>query len=57
MAALDSLLKSRRPGWSLEQPFYTDPAIFKADMARVYRRGWLFAGHACQVARAGRRPS
>ena len=53
MAALGNLLKSRRPGWSLEQPFYTDPAIFKSDMERVYRRGWLFAGHACQVSQPG----
>ncbi len=26
MAALGNLRKSRRPGWSLEQPFYTDAA-------------------------------
>ncbi len=53
MAALGDLLKSRRPGWSLEQPFYTEPAVFEADMVRVYRRGWLFAGHACQLSRPG----
>ena len=39
----------RRPGWSLEQPFYTDPEIFALDLERVFRRNWLFAGHANRI--------
>ena len=47
------LMNSRRRGWSLEQPFYVDPTIFQLDLDRVFRTGWLFAGHACQIQRPG----
>ncbi|MGI9425199.1 MAG: aromatic ring-hydroxylating oxygenase subunit alpha [Hyphomicrobiaceae bacterium] len=49
----EGLIKSRRPGWSLEQPFYVDPTIFALDMERVFRTGWLFAGHACEIREPG----
>jgi len=35
------LVAFRRAGWSLEQPFYTDPSIFTLDLERVFRRYWL----------------
>ncbi|MBB3951809.1 aromatic ring-hydroxylating oxygenase subunit alpha [Aureimonas jatrophae] len=41
---LASLLRRRRPGYSLEAPFYTDPAIFAADMEAVFERTWIFVG-------------
>ncbi len=46
-------LKNRRQGFSLEQPFYTDPDYFKLDMETIYYRDWLFIGHDCEVPRAG----
>ncbi|QND49735.1 aromatic ring-hydroxylating dioxygenase subunit alpha [Rhizobium lusitanum] len=46
-------LKNRREGFSLEQPFYTDPDYFKLDMETIYYRDWLFIGHDCEVPRAG----
>lgn len=46
-------LKNRREGFSLEQPFYTDPDYFKLDMEMIYYRDWLFIGHDCEVPRAG----
>ena len=46
-------LARRAVGWSLEQDFYVDPDIFQLDLNCVFRRGWLFAGHACQVAKPG----
>lgn len=53
MSAANDLVKSRRPGWSLEQPFYVDPFYFQLDLDRVFRTGWLFAGHACQIKESG----
>jgi phenylpropionate dioxygenase-like ring-hydroxylating dioxygenase large terminal subunit len=47
------LLARRRAGWSLEQPFYTDPSVFALDLERVFRRNWLFAGHANRIPRPG----
>jgi Rieske 2Fe-2S family protein len=43
------LIRAHRPGLSLTQPFYTDPAIFARDMERVFARQWLFVGHVSRV--------
>lgn len=47
------LLKSRRPGFSLEQPFYVDPDFYRLDLELVWYRDWLFVGHDCEVAKPG----
>ena len=47
------LIRGRRPGFSLEQPFYTDPDVFKLDMELIWYRDWLFVGHDCEVASPG----
>lgn len=47
------LIERQRQGWSLEAPFYLDLEIFRLDLARVWRRSWLFAGHSCEVSRPG----
>ncbi|MDQ0314388.1 aromatic ring-hydroxylating oxygenase subunit alpha [Amorphus orientalis] len=46
-------LAARQQGFTLEQPFYTDPAYFDVDMKMVWYREWLFAGHDCEVPRPG----
>jgi phenylpropionate dioxygenase-like ring-hydroxylating dioxygenase large terminal subunit len=33
--------------------FYTDPAVFEAELARIFRRAWLWLGHESQLASAG----
>ena len=53
IADIAELIGRQRQGWSLEAPFYLDPEIARLDLARVWRRGWLFAGHACEIARPG----
>ncbi len=53
MNLVSNQMNSRRPGWSLEQPFYIDPDIYQLDLQHVYRTGWLFAGHACQIKKPG----
>jgi glycine betaine catabolism A len=47
------LIRSRRQGYSLEQPFYIDPDFFRLDMETIWYRDWLFAGHDCEIARPG----
>ena len=50
---LTDLLARRQPGRSLEQPFYTDRAIFDADIDAIWTREWLFAAPAAQFAKTG----
>ncbi|TIQ40671.1 MAG: aromatic ring-hydroxylating dioxygenase subunit alpha, partial [Mesorhizobium sp.] len=47
------LLHGRRAGYSLEQPFYTDPDFFKLDMELIWYRDWLFIGHDCELPKPG----
>jgi Rieske 2Fe-2S family protein len=49
---LSDLLAAQRPGHSLTQPFYNDPAIFERDMAWLYDR-WCCAGHISELPAAG----
>lgn len=46
-------LERRRQGFSLEQPFYTDPDYFKLDMDLIWYRDWLFVGHDCELPKPG----
>jgi Rieske 2Fe-2S family protein len=48
-----SRLNRRRQGFSLEQPFYTDPDYFKLDMELIWYRDWLFVGHDCELPKPG----
>ncbi len=41
---LSALLRRRRPGYSLEAPFYTSPEVFAADMEAIFERTWIFVG-------------
>ncbi len=50
---LSDLLARRRAGHALEQPFYTDPGVFRADMETIFYRDWLFALPACELTKAG----
>jgi Rieske 2Fe-2S family protein len=42
-----------RPGWTLPGKLHSDEAIYRADLDRVWRRGWLFAGHTCEISKPG----
>ena len=33
--------------------FYRDDAVYRRDIERVWRTGWLFAGHSCEIAKPG----
>ena len=48
-----SLIANRRPGHSLQREFYGDEEIYNLDIERIWRSGWLFAGHSCQIPKAG----
>ena len=50
---LETLLRNRRPGYSLDAPFYTDPDIFAADLEIIFGRHWIFVGVEPDVAEPG----
>lgn len=47
------LIRARRAGFSLEQPFYVDPDFHRLDMELIWYRDWLFVGHDCEITRPG----
>jgi Rieske 2Fe-2S family protein len=46
---LERLIAEHRPGHGLAREFHVDPGIYQLELERVWRKGWLFAGHTCQV--------
>jgi len=50
---IDDLLDRYKPGWSLEQAFYTTEEIFQAEWKYIFQRQWLFAGNTAQIPKAG----
>ena len=51
--SLSALVEKCEPGWTLPGEFFSDPAIYRTDMDRVWRKSWIFAGHACEIPKAG----
>jgi Rieske 2Fe-2S family protein len=51
--SLESSIARCPPGWSLPGEFYSNTEIYREDIERIWRRGWLFAGHSCQIPEPG----
>ncbi len=50
---IGALVSAYRSGGPLQRAFYTAPEVFEAEIARIWRRHWLYAGHDCQIPKAG----
>jgi phenylpropionate dioxygenase-like ring-hydroxylating dioxygenase large terminal subunit len=48
-----ALARAYRPGGPLQRDFYCHPGVLAADMERIWRRYWLYAGHSCMVPKPG----
>jgi Rieske 2Fe-2S family protein len=48
-----SLLLTRQPGYSLPQPFYTDPDLYQSDLRHIWYRDWLMAGTVAEFPKTG----
>ncbi|MEX2308003.1 MAG: Rieske (2Fe-2S) protein [Pirellulales bacterium] len=44
-----NLIASREPNYGLPGVFYSSDAVYQAEMERIWRRGWLFVGHTCEI--------
>jgi len=51
--SIAELIASQKPGYSLDQRFYTDPAIYELELERVIYRNWILAGHASEFSEPG----
>lgn len=52
-AWLRDLVESQRPGFSLEQPFYTSSDVFAAEWEHIWKKYWLFAGSVAEIPKPG----
>jgi glycine betaine catabolism A len=52
-AEIEVLRSSYKRGGPLECAFYVSADVFNADLERIWRRHWLYAGHACQIPKSG----
>ena len=53
LSTLRKMIASRRPGYGLPRPLYHDELLLRAEMEVIWRGGWLFAGHSCQIPNPG----
>lgn len=50
---LQWLLERHKPGWGLDQPFYTDQKIFDIEWEHIWKKYWLFAGTTAEIPKSG----
>ena len=50
---IESLIACQRPGFTLDQPFYTHPDVFARDFERIIARKWLFVDHVSRIPEPG----
>jgi phenylpropionate dioxygenase-like ring-hydroxylating dioxygenase large terminal subunit len=50
---LEHLLERYKPGWGLEQAFYTDQQIFDLEWEHIWKKYWLFAGTTAEIPKPG----
>src|ERR1700722_19990993 len=47
-------LIARQPaGHAMLRDFYSDEEVYSFDCQKVWRTGWLFAGHSCEISKPG----
>ncbi len=51
--SIAELIASQKQGYSLDQRFYSDPAIYELELERIIYRHWIFAGHVSQLPEPG----
>jgi Rieske 2Fe-2S family protein len=51
--SLRELIAAREPGYGLPGEFYSSEAVYRAELERIWRRGWLFVAHTCEIPAPG----
>ncbi|MEX0612641.1 MAG: Rieske (2Fe-2S) protein, partial [Pirellulales bacterium] len=47
------LIALRQPGYTLPGEFYSSELVYRAELDRIWRQGWLFVGHGCEIRNPG----
>lgn len=50
---MEPFTRSLEEGYSLPSSWYTDPAIFELERQKIFRRNWLYFGHADEIKEPG----
>ena len=50
---IKSLITTRRPGYSLEAPFYTAPEVLDLDLEVIFGRHWIFVATEAEIPEPG----
>jgi Rieske 2Fe-2S family protein len=53
ISTLRERISSRIPNYGLPRPFYHEELLYRIEMEYIWRGGWLFAGHSCQISNPG----
>jgi Rieske 2Fe-2S family protein len=51
--SIEAIVAGCRPGWTLPGMFFSDESIYRSDLDQIWRDGWLFAGHTCEIPKTG----
>ena len=51
--SIEALIAAQKPGYALDQRFYTDPDIYELELEKVIARNWFLAGHVSELAEPG----
>lgn len=51
--SIAELIADQKPGYSLDQRFYSDPDIYELEIERIINRNWILAGHISQLPEPG----
>jgi Rieske 2Fe-2S family protein len=52
-SSIKDLVAGQKPGWSLDQRFYTDPDIYRLELDRIVSQNWILAGHQSELPKPG----
>ena len=50
---IPELIAGQKPGYALEQRFYTDPDIYELETEKIVCRNWILAGHESELPNPG----
>lgn len=53
ISTIKERIASRRPNHGLPRSFYHEELLYRTEMEYIWRGGWLFAGHSCQIPNPG----
>jgi Rieske 2Fe-2S family protein len=48
-----ALVAARKAGYSLPAEFFSSELVYRAEIERIWRRGWLFVSHTCEIPSPG----